>query len=107
MALAEALSRSLIQDHSPSTRNFLRFFGTLCSIPSVVRVACELEGAIIRHWVQLGDDDEAGQDAIYDALRRFQAAEGTVPGTSEVHIIFADEDESAIPATAEVLFVRE
>lgn len=107
MAVTEASRRSLIQDHSPDTRAFLQFFGTLCSIPVVRRIGCVFEGALMHQWVQLSDDDEAGQDAIYDALRRFQTAEGTWLGSSELHIVFADEDDSAFPADAEILFVRE
>jgi hypothetical protein len=105
--VVEAPYRSLIQDQSPDVRAFLRFFGTLCSISTVERIGYVFEGAQIHHWVQLNDDDEDGQNAIYDALRRFQAAEGIAVGTTELHVVFADEDASASPSEADVLFVRE
>lgn len=107
MVAAKAPSLSLVQDRSPGARAFLRFFGTLCSIPTVQRIGCVIEGAAIHHWVQLNDDDEAGQDLIYDALRRFQTAEGTWLGGAELHVIFAGEPESAFPSDADILFQRE
>ena len=107
MVVAEALPRSLIQEYSPEVRAFLRFFGTLCSIPTVDRIGRVVEGALIHHWVKLNDDDEAAQDAIYDALRRFLADESTRTGTAELHIVFADEDLSAFPPEADVIFIRE
>jgi hypothetical protein len=107
MVVAEAPYRSLIQDQSPDVRAFLRFFGTLCSIPTVERIGYVFEGGQVHHWVRLNDDDEDGQNAIYDALRRFQAAEGVAVGTTELHVVFADEDPLAFPPEADVLFVRE
>jgi hypothetical protein len=94
-------------DQPPGARAFLRFFGTLCSIPVVQRIGCTMEGALLHHWVQLNDDDEAGQDAIFDALRRFQTAEDTWLGGTELHLTFADEGDSAFPPEADILFVRE
>lgn len=107
MVVAEASYRSLVQDQSPDVRAFLRFFGTLCSIATVERIGYVFEGGQVHHWVQLNDDEEDGQNAIYDALRRFQATEGIAVGTTELHVIFADEDASAFPSEADVLFVRE
>jgi hypothetical protein len=107
MVVVEAPYRSLIQDRSPDLRAFLRFFGTLCSIPTVERIGWLLEGGQVHHWVQLNDDDEDGQHAIYDALRRFQSAEGVAVGTTELHVVFADEDASVFPPEADILFVRE
>lgn len=71
------------------------------------RIGYVFEGGQVHHWVRLNDDDEDGQNAIYDALRRFQAAEGVAVGTTELHVVFADEDPLAFPPEADVLFVRE
>lgn len=107
MAVAEPPRLSIFQDRSPDTRAFLRFFGALCSIPAVERIAVVPEGGVVHHWVQLNNDSDEAQDAIYDALRRFQATEGVLVGSSDLHIVFADEDASAIPSDAEVIFARE
>ena len=107
MVVTETPYRSLIQDQLPDVRAFLRFFGTLCSIPTVERIGWVFEGGQVHHWVQLNDDDDERQNAIYDALRRFQAAQGVTPGTTELHVVFADEDGSAFPSEADVLFIRE
>lgn len=107
MAVAESPRLTILEDRSPATRAFLRFFGALCSTPAVERIAVVLEGGVVHQWVQLNDDSDEGQDAIYDALRRFQVTAGVAVGSTDLHIIFADENASAIPSDAEVLFARE
>src|SRR4051794_32148125 len=87
MVVADIPSHSLLQEPPPDVRAFLQFFGTVCSVPTVRRFGSLLEGGMIHYWVQLNDDDEDGQNAVYDALRRFQMAEGARLGGSELHII--------------------
>ena len=107
MVLAEAPHSSLKQELSPFIREFLRFYGTVCSVPSVSRFATQYEAATFNCWVKLSDDDEAAQDAIYDALRRYLTADIDRACQVELHVLFADEDISVIPADADTFFVRE
>lgn len=107
MVVAEAPHRSLLQDQPPEIADFLRLFGTICSIPTVARVGMLMEAAILHLWVRLSDDDEHGQDVIYDALRRYRASDSEGKTHVELHVVFADEDESAYPSDATVYFARE
>jgi hypothetical protein len=107
VVVAEALRIPILFDRSAHDRAFLRCFGTMCSIASVRRIDSQSEGNTLDLWLQLDDDDEAGQDAVYEAFRRYQSAKGVPIGGMELHVIFADEDTSAFPANAETLFVRE
>jgi len=107
MAVALLHPSSQIQDISPAVTDYLRFFGTVCSVQSVARVGTVVEGAVLHLWVDLSDDDERGQNVIYDALRRYQASEHAHAVTVDLHIVFADEDETAFPSNVELDFVRE
>ena len=107
MVVAEVPRLSVLLDRSPRDRAFLRFFGILCSITSVQRIDSLLEGGTLHLWLRLNDDNDAGQDAVYEALRRYQSAKGVLIGETELHVIFADEDASAFPVNSETLFVRE
>lgn len=107
MVLAEAPRRSLLQDCPPEVREYLRFFGSVCSVPTVVRVGTVTEGAVLHFWVQLSDDDERGQHVIYDALRRYRAGPSDKKIPLDLHVVFADEDDSAFPREAEIDFARE
>lgn len=60
MAVAEVIHRSLIQDRFSDACAFLRLFGTLCSIPTVPRIGCIVEGVVLHLWVHLNDDAESG-----------------------------------------------
>ncbi|MCC7371494.1 MAG: hypothetical protein IT306_23950 [Chloroflexi bacterium] len=106
MAVVEAPFNSLIHDRSPATRAFLRFFGTLCSIPTVERIACDMDRGTLHYWVKLNSDSEAGQNAMYDAWRRLLASDDVQLG-AELHVIFTDEGDEVIPSDADVIFVRE
>lgn len=104
MAVAALDSRSLLQEAPPELATFLQFFGTVCSIAAVSMVGLGMQGAAIDVWVRLSADDEPGQDAVYGALQTLRAGgDGTL---IDLHVIFADEDETAWPSAVRVVFTR-
>jgi hypothetical protein len=107
MVLAESPHRSLLQEYPPEIRDYLRFFGTVCSVRTVARVGTVLEDGVVHLWVQLSDDDEDGQNVIYDALRRYRASPSEKKMSLDLHVVFADEDASAFPPHTEIDFARE
>jgi hypothetical protein len=105
VAVAALDSRSLLQEAPPELAAFLQLFGTMCSIPAVATVGLGTQGAAIDIWVRLTSDDDESQDALYSALQKFRAG-GDGP-LVDLHVIFPDEDETAWPSTARVVFTRE
>lgn len=104
MAIAAVDSRLLLHDAPPEFAAFLQFFGTACSIPAVAMIGLSAEGVAIDVWVRLTNDDDPSQDALYTALQKFRAdGEGTL---IDLHVIFPDEDATAWPRTARVIFTR-
>ena len=105
MAIAAIDSRALLQDAPPELTAFLQFFGSVCSIPSVSLIGLGAQGAALDIWVRLSSEDDASQDAVYDALQKFRATgDGAL---IDLHVIFPDEDESAWPNAVRVVYTRE
>jgi hypothetical protein len=96
------------QGPSPVANAFLRFYGVVCSIPSVQRVGLDIENLIWNVWVRLDNGNEADEDAVYTALQRYRAGAATEERVDiDLHVIFPDEPESAWPSSIKPIFVRE
>jgi len=89
----------------PEVAAFQQFFGTLAVNPSVQTIAMDPLGGYVDLWVRLGDDDEEQENAIYTALSAYHASAG-VETPVDLHIVFADEPESAFPAGIQLMFRR-
>jgi hypothetical protein len=90
----------------PELVAFQQFFGTLAANPSVQLIGVDELGGYLDLWVRLGDDDQANESAIYAALSAYHASEG-VETPIDVHVVFADEAESAFPAGIQILYRRQ
>jgi hypothetical protein len=101
-------SRSPMQVPSPGADAFLRFYGTVCAVPSVAVVGLVIDDPTWHVWIRLGRDDEADQDQIYAAMQQYRAS-GTLAGHVDIdlHVVFPNEDPAAVPGAATVLFARE
>ncbi len=104
MLKATALSRVLDpqQVADPEVAAFQQLFGTLAANPSVQVIGINPLGTIINLWVRLGDADEGNEDAIYGALQQYRA--GGPERLIDLHVVFADEPETAYPSSVRVLY---
>jgi hypothetical protein len=104
--MATAVSRVLeSQDAAdPEFAAFQQLFGTLAANPSVQLIGIyPLSG--IDLWVRLRDDDEDNENAIYTALSAYHSSEG-VSAPIDLHVVFAEERDSAYPSSVRVLYRR-
>lgn len=83
---------------------FTQLFGAICAVPIVRRVVVPDPRGTLDIWVQLSTDDEEQEARIYRALQEYRATEA--PMAVDLHVIFADESDSALPANAPVAFER-
>jgi hypothetical protein len=89
----------------PDVVAFQRFFGMLVINPAVEIVAADRLSGYVNLWVRLTDDNEAHEYAVYDALRSYHASDG-VQTPIDLHLVFADEPETAFPSQLQILFRR-
>lgn len=83
---------------------FTQLFGAICAVPIVRRVVVPDPRGTLDIWVQLSADDEEQEAWIYRALQEYRATEA--PMAVDLHVIFADESDNALPAHAPVAFER-
>ncbi len=88
----------------PGHAEFLRLFGAICAVGAVGRVALGVDGAELVLWIRLTEDDIQSEHRVYEAEGEYLAAQASPP--VELHVIFADEDESAFPSDLPVIFDR-
>jgi len=89
----------------PEEAAFFQLFGTVAANPAVIAVASDLLGGYIDLWVHLGDDNEAHEMALYDALAAYHATDG-VATPVDLHVVLAKEPDSAFPSTLRVMYRR-
>lgn len=104
MAVAGLDPRSLTQNVPAELDAFLQFFGEVCAVPSVSRVGLGPQGAALDFWVRLNRDNEADEATVYDAIQRYRASVDAV--FIDLHVIFADEAETAWPTSVRTIFAR-
>ena len=86
------------------TTALLRFYGAVCTIPSVRRIGVFPTSPILDFWVQLGEDNEDDERRIYLALHELDALR--LGPSVDLHVVFAGEPEHAFPRDAAVVFER-
>lgn len=89
----------------PEEAAFLQFFGTLAANPSVRLISQDPLGGAIDFWVRLGDDDEAHEMAIYDALAAYHASDD-VTTPVDLHLVLASEPDDAFPSNLHPMYRR-
>ena len=107
MAVAAYWPRAHPAERGGETRvptAFTQLFGAICAVPIVRRVMVPDPHGTLDLWVQLSEDDEEQEARIYRALQEYRATQG--PMAVDLHIIFADEPDSALPSDAPVAFER-
>lgn len=104
MVVAEPRIEHAAHLAEPAYEDLLRLFAAICALPAVGRIALTRDGSAVTLWVLLTEDDEQAEHRIYEAEGQYLASEAT-PDV-ELRVIFADEDESAFPVNAPVLFSR-
>ena len=104
MAVAELHPQRALAWANPEDEEFLRLFGAICAVPSVGLVGMEREGGALGIWVRLVEDDEESEHRVYDAVIHSRST-GVLPPV-ELHVVFADEDDAAVPSDARIVFQR-
>jgi hypothetical protein len=89
----------------PEVVAFQQFFGTLAANPSVRLIGIDTVAGYADLWVRLGDDDEGNGNAIYTALSGYHTTP-SVETPIDLHVISADEADTALPADIQLLFHR-
>ena len=105
VAIASRRSAVSAAAHDPDEAAFYQLFGAIAANPGVVTVAFDPLGGYIDLWVRLGDDDEAHEMALYDALAAYHATDG-VATPIDLHVILPDEPDSAFPSSLAVMYRR-
>lgn len=54
--------------------------------------------------LRLSQEDDADEDAVYDAVQRYRASGDAL--LIDLHVIFADETETAWPSSVRTIFAR-
>jgi len=106
--MAILLSRSSGPPGTPDPEDaaFSQLFGTLAANPSVQCIAVDRIEGSVDLWARLGDDDEANEMALYDALAAYHATPG-VATLVDLHLVLASEPDGAFPASLVVLYRRQ
>ena len=105
MAIASRRPAGSPPPYDPEESAFFQLFGAIAANPGVVAVASDLRAGNIDLWVRLGDDDEAHEMALYDALAAYHATEG-VTTPVDLHVILSHEVDSAFPSSLPVMYRR-
>jgi hypothetical protein len=105
MAIASRRIVGLGDAADPENAAFSQLFGTLAASPSVERIAVNTLCGHVDLWARLQDDDEANEMALYDALAAYHASPGVVT-LIDLHLILADEPDTAFPAGLTLLYRR-
>jgi hypothetical protein len=82
----------------------LRFFGAVCTVPTVARVGIADGDDCLDVWILLGEDDESEEERIYGHLQACRAV-GEGPSV-DAHVIAADEGAQAFPREVAIVFER-
>jgi hypothetical protein len=89
----------------PVEAAFSRLIAALAANPSVLIVAEDDLNRYIDLWVRMGDDDEANERAISDALSDYHAATGLTKPV-DVHVLLSYEPDRFFPKNLPVLYRR-
>ncbi|HZO32876.1 MAG TPA: hypothetical protein VFH48_43595 [Chloroflexota bacterium] len=89
----------------PEEVAFSQLFGTLAANPSVQIIAVDDLNRYIDLWIRMGDDDEANEMAVYDAISEYHNSEGVTTPIDE-HLLLAHEPDSYFPKNLPVMFRR-
>ena len=106
MVIASSRSSGAHSAPDPEDAAFSQLFGTLAASPSVQCIAVNRVGESVDLWARLGDDDEANEMALYDALAAYHATPG-VTTLVDLHLVLGSERDDAFPASLTVLYRRQ
>jgi hypothetical protein len=90
---------------NPEEAAFSQLFGTIAANPSVEIIAVDDLNRYVDLWIRMGDDDEANEMAIYDALDVYHSTEG-VTTPVDVHLLLAHEPDRFFPKSLPVMYRR-
>lgn len=105
MALAPRRSAEPPSADDPQGAAFDKLIQALAANPSVLVVAKDDLNRYIDLWIRMGDDDEANEMAVYDAICEYHNSEGVVTPVDE-HLLLAHEPDSFFPKNLPVMFRR-
>jgi hypothetical protein len=83
---------------------FMRFFGAVCTVPTVERVGIADGDDCLDVWILLGEDDESEEERIYGYLQSYRAL-GEAPSV-DAHVLTSDERAHAFPGDVAIVFER-
>ena len=82
----------------------MRFFGAVCTVPTVERVGIADGDDCLDIWILLRDDDESEEERIYGHLQAYRSRrEGP---SVDAHVIAPDEGPHAFPRDVTIVFER-
>ena len=93
-------------DLHPEEVAFSQLFGTIAANPSVQIIAVDDLNRYIDLWIRMGDDDQANEMAISDALDTYHNTEGVMTPV-DVHLLLSHEPDRFFPKNLPVMFRRQ
>jgi hypothetical protein len=84
---------------------FRKLIAALAANSSVLVVAMDDLNRYIDLWIRMGDDDEANEMAISDAVSEYHAATGLTKPIDE-HLLLAHEPDRFFPKNLPILYRR-
>lgn len=103
LGLRRPAERQIAPD--PEEAAFSQLFGTLAANPSVQIIAVDDLNRYIEMWIRMGDDDQANEFAISDAVDAYHASEG-VSRPIDLHLLLSHEPDSFFPSNLPVMYRR-
>ena len=105
MALAPRQSTGLRSSDDAQAAAFDKLIAALSVNPSVLVVAADDLNRYIEMWIRMGDDDQANEFAISDAICDYHNGGGVTKPVDE-HLLLAHEPERFFPKNLPVLYRR-
>lgn len=105
MALSPRRSTEPLSADDVQAAAFDKLIEAIAANPSVLIVAKDDLNRYIDLWVRMGDDDEANEMAIYDAISEYHAATGLTKPIDE-HLLMSHEPDRFFPKNLPVLYRR-
>ena len=84
---------------------FDKLIAALAANPSVLVVAMDDLNRYIDLWIRMGDDDQANEMAISDAICEYHNAAGVTKPIDE-HLLLSHESDRFFPKNLRVMFRR-
>jgi hypothetical protein len=105
MALAPRRSTEPRRADDSQAAAFDKLITTIAANPSVLVVAMDDLNRYVDLWIRMGDDDEANEFAVYDAMSEYHAATGLTRPV-DAHLLLSHEPDRFFPKNLPVLYRR-